>query len=84
VLKSSNRPEGDHVTHFKGWIKYHTKFSLKCSYVDDRIKGGPMMWVSFAMDGNRQKRKQLAIKYKTLKWAKKNITPPKGSPLSQP
>jgi hypothetical protein len=82
VLKSSNRLEGDRVTHFKGWIKslITRNLVLKCSYVDDRIKGRPMMRVSFAMDGNRQKGKQLIIKHKTLKWAKENITPPKGSP----
>jgi hypothetical protein len=32
------------------------------------------------MDGNRQKKKQLTIKHKALKWDKENITLPKGSP----
>ncbi len=40
---------------------------------------GPMMWMSFAMDGNKQKGKQLAIKRKALKWAKTNSAPSKGS-----
>ncbi len=31
---------------------YCTKLGLKCSYGDDIIERGPMMRVSFAMDGN--------------------------------
>jgi hypothetical protein len=56
------------------------KFDLKCPYVDDTIKGGPMMWVSFAMDGNRQEGKWLVVEHKALKWVKANNAPPKGSP----
>jgi hypothetical protein len=44
----------------------------KCSYAKDIIKGGPMMWMSCAMDGNRQKEKWLFVKLKALKWAKAN------------
>ncbi len=54
--------------------------SSKCSYVDDIIDKGPMMCVSYAMDGNRQEGKQLIIERKTLKWAKTNIALLKGSP----
>jgi hypothetical protein len=36
--------------------------------------------MSFAMDGNKQKGKQLAIKHKALKWVKANNAPLKGSP----
>ncbi len=54
--------------------------SKKCSYVDNTIGRGPMIWMSFTMDGNRQERKWLiVIKHKTLKWIKVNSAPPKGS-----
>jgi hypothetical protein len=32
-----------------------------------------MMWVSFAMDGNKQEGKWLVIEHKALKWAKTNV-----------
>jgi hypothetical protein len=35
------------------------------------------MWMSFAMDGNRQEGKWLIAKCKALKWAKTNSAPPK-------
>ncbi len=54
--------------------------SEKCSYADNTIGRGPMMWMSFAMDGNRWERKRLIIiEHKTLKWIKVNNAPPKGS-----
>jgi len=60
------------------------KFSLElvwdCSYGDDTIEGGFMMWVSFIMDGNRQK-KGLVVECKALKWVNANSAPPKGSPF---
>jgi hypothetical protein len=56
------------------------KFDLKMLVADDIVKGGLMMWVSSAMDGNRQEGKQLIIKHKVLKWAKANNVIPKGSP----
>jgi hypothetical protein len=40
---------------------------------------GPMMWVLYAMDGNRQEGKQLVIKCNALKWTKVNNALPKGS-----
>jgi hypothetical protein len=56
VLKSNGKPEGDHVTHFLGWIERHITQNviLKCSYVNDRIEQGPMMWMSSIMDGNNK------------------------------
>ncbi len=70
MLKSNNKLEGDHVTHFKSWIKTSIAHILvwKCSYVDDTIELGFMMWVSFTMDENRQEGKQLNVKCKALKW----------------
>jgi len=58
MLKSRGRPKGDHATHILGSIEKPITWSSvwKCSYVNDTIKGGPMMWVSSAMDGNRQER----------------------------
>ncbi len=55
MLKSNNRLEGDHVTHFKSWIKTSIAHILvwKCSYVDDTIEKGPTMWMSFVIDGNK-------------------------------
>jgi len=38
-----------------------------------------MMWVLYAMDGNRQEGKQLVIKCNALKWTKVNNALPKGS-----
>jgi hypothetical protein len=54
VLKSSSMLEGDHNTHFWGWIERSVAQSSiwKCSYGDDIIEKGPMMWVSSTMDGN--------------------------------
>jgi len=51
----------------------------QCSYVDDTIEGGPMMWLSFAMDGNRQEKKWLIMEHKTSKWVNADSAPPKGS-----
>jgi hypothetical protein len=55
VLKSSGRLEGDHVTHLWGWIEKLIAINSiqKCSYANDTIKGGPMTWVSFVIDGNQ-------------------------------
>ncbi len=66
MLKSSGRLKGDHATHLRGWIKRPITQSLiwKCSYVDDTIEGGFMMWVSFMMDGNKQKGKWLDVNAK--------------------
>jgi len=38
-----------------------------------------MMWVSFAMDGNRQEGKWLIVECKALKWTQMNSTPPKDT-----
>jgi hypothetical protein len=46
--------------------------------------GGPMMWVSYAMDVNKQKGKQLVIESNALKWAKANNALPKGWPWQVP
>jgi hypothetical protein len=44
------------------------------------IEGGPMMWMSSTMDGNRQEGKWLIIECKALKWVKpNNAPPPQGS-----
>jgi hypothetical protein len=74
VLKLGNVLKGDHVTDFWGWIERFITQSLvyKCSYVNDTIKGGLMMWVSFAINGNKQEMKWLAIKHKALKWDEAN------------
>jgi hypothetical protein len=55
VLKLGGKPKGDHATHIWGWIKRPIAQSLvyKCTYVDDTIEGGLMMWVSSTMDGNK-------------------------------
>jgi hypothetical protein len=45
--------------------------------VDVIIEKGLNMWVSFAMDQNKQKGKWLAIEREVVKWAKMNGTPPK-------
>jgi hypothetical protein len=39
-----------------------------------------MIWVSFVMDGNKQKGKWLVVKRKALKWVRANNSLPKGSP----
>jgi hypothetical protein len=36
-----------------------------------------MLWMSYAMDENKQEGKRLIIKCKALKWAKVNSAPPK-------
>jgi len=36
-----------------------------------------MMWVSFAMDRNKQEGKWLALERNALKWVKANNVPPK-------
>ncbi len=38
-----------------------------------------MMWVSFTMDGNRQKNKWLVVEHKALKLAKTNNVPSKDT-----
>jgi len=81
VLKSSCKSNGDHATHFWSWIKRPITHSLvwKCSYVDDTIERGLMIWVSSIIDGNRQEGKWLVVEHKALKWAKANNGPPKRS-----
>jgi len=39
-----------------------------------------MMWMPFAIDGNRQKGKWLVVEHKALKWTKMNNAFPRGSP----
>jgi len=36
-----------------------------------------MMWMSFAMDGNKQEGKWITLEHKALKWVKTNNAPPK-------
>jgi len=69
VLKLSGKLKGDHVTHFWSWIERHITWSsiLKCSYAKHIIERGPMMWMPFAMDKNRQQEKWLIVKFKALK-----------------
>jgi hypothetical protein len=43
-----------------------------------------MMWMLFAMVGNRQEAKWLAIECKALKWAKANKAPPPRIALTSP
>jgi hypothetical protein len=70
--------------HINKWNKNYKKndiltsiwFVWAHSHPYDIIEGGPMMWVLFAMDGNRQERKQLVVKHSALKW---NSAPPKRS-----
>jgi len=42
MLKSSSKPKGDHVTHFKNWIERPIAQSSvwKCLYGNDTIEGG--------------------------------------------
>ncbi len=56
----------------------------KCSYTNDTIEGGHMMWMLSTMDENRQEGKQLPIKHKILKWVKTNSASFKGSPKQVP
>jgi hypothetical protein len=81
VLKSNGRPKANHVTYLWGWIKIPITRSLvwKCSYANDTIEEGLMMWVSSAMDGNKQEGKWLVIKCKALKWVIGNSALLKGS-----
>jgi hypothetical protein len=59
---------------------YNTKFGLEMFFcMDDTKEGGPMMWVWFAMDGNKQKRKWLIVECRALKWVNMNSAPLKGS-----
>ncbi len=55
MLKSNDKPKGDHATHLWGWIERLIAQNLvwKCSYTHDTIEGGPMMWVSSTMHGNK-------------------------------
>jgi hypothetical protein len=78
VLKFGGRLEGDDVKHFWGWIKRPITRNLvwKCSYVNDIIERGLMMWTSCAMDGNKQDGKWLIVECKALKWVKSNNAPP--------
>ncbi len=82
MLKLDIKPKGDHVTHLWGWIKKPIAWSLvwKCSYVNDTIERGPMMWMSFAMDENKKEGKWLVVENKTLKSINANNAPSKGSP----
>jgi hypothetical protein len=86
MLKSVGRSEGDHASHLWSWIEQPITWNLihKFSYVNDSIKGGLMMWVSFIMDGNKQEGKWLAVECKALKWVNANNAPPKGSPWQVP
>jgi hypothetical protein len=59
---------------------YFTKFNFKMFIRKWYNWGGPMMWVSYAMDENKQKGKQLVIGRSVLKWIKTNNALPKGSP----
>jgi len=81
VLKSSGRPKDDHATHLWSWIERPITWNSvwKCSYANDTIKGGPMMWMSSTMNGNKLKRKWLLVEHKALKWANVKSAPPKGS-----
>jgi len=56
----------------------------KCSYINDAIKGGLMMWVSFAMDKNKQEGKWLTMECNASKWIKANNAFSKGSPSQVP
>ncbi len=86
VLKPGSKTKGNHATHLWGWIERLIAQNLvwKCSYVDVTIKRELMMWMSSARDGNKQKRKWLVVKHKTLKWANVNRTSTKRSPWQVP
>jgi hypothetical protein len=43
-----------------------------------------MMWMPFAIDGNRQRGKWLVVEHKALKWTKMNNAFPRGSPWQVP
>ncbi len=81
VSKLGAKSKGDHAAHFWGWLEKSILRNLvwKCSYAYDTIEKGPMMWVSFIIDGNKEEGKRLTIKRKVLKWARANSAPPKGS-----
>jgi hypothetical protein len=53
---------------------------LKCSYVDDKIKGVPWCECHLQMYENKQKRKWLTIKHNVLEWIRVNSAPFKASP----
>ncbi len=63
LLKFGDKPKGDHVMHLWGWIEKLITQNLvwKCSYANDTIEKGPMMWISFTMYGNKQKEEWLVI-----------------------
>jgi len=79
VLKSSGKLEGDHAMHFLSWIERCIAHSslYKCSHANDTIEGGPTMWMSLTMDGNKQKGEWLIVEHKALKWVKANGAFPK-------
>ncbi len=58
ATKSNDKPKGDHATNFLSWIiKLIAHSSIfKCAYAKDTLKGGPMIWMSFIMDGNKEKK----------------------------
>jgi hypothetical protein len=80
VLKLGDMSEGDYATHFWNWIERPIAWSSiwKCSYAEDTMEEGPMMWMSSTMDGNKHEGKWLAIKRNALRWIKENNAPPKG------
>jgi hypothetical protein len=45
---------------------------------------GPMMLVSFIIDGNRQEGTWLVVKHNALRWVKTNNAPSKRSPWQIP
>jgi hypothetical protein len=83
VTKSSGKPHGDHATHLWGWIERPMAQSSiwKWSYVSDIIKGGPMMWASFIMDGNKHEGNQLVEKQIMPYSELVQIAPPLGDHL---
>jgi hypothetical protein len=45
-----------------------------------QLRGGPMMWMSFTLNGNRQEKKWLVVEHRALKWDRANNSSLKGSP----
>jgi hypothetical protein len=56
VSKLRGKLKRDHATHFLGWLKRSIPRNSiwKFSYAKDTMEGGPMMWMSYEMDGNRK------------------------------